>query len=60
MTNDTPPAATVRGRRARGRLVALAVLGVAVGALAVIRRRRIDAATRALHEEHGPPGAPPR
>jgi hypothetical protein len=37
--------------------VALGAVGVALGMLVGFRQRKLEAATRAFHERHGPPPA---
>lgn len=43
-----------RQRRGRRRVVVLTVALAGVGAVAVVRRRRLDAATADFHERYGP------
>ena len=54
------PAASARTRRPVPRwVVVLGSVGVALGMLMGFRQRRLESATRALHERHGPPPGSP-
>lgn len=58
-----PTSAPTAGRTRWGPLprwvVLLGSVGVALGMLVGFRQRRLDSATRALHERHGPPPGTP-